>query len=435
MGAFERRPRSPRERDLLEAAGRLLPSVVTSSSLSPPHAMVVESARGSRIRDMSGNEYIDYLMGSGPLLLGHAHPAVVEAVARCAERGSSYLLVHETAIELAQAIVDCVPCAEKVCFNTSGSESTFFALRIARAFTGREKVLKFEGGFHGMNDYALMSNQWTPAPADPPRAVPNSAGIPGCIEEQMLVAPWNDLEATRAVVETHAGEIAAVTAEPMQRTFPPLPGFLEGLRDLTRDHGIALVFDEVVTGFRLGLGGAQEYYGVVPDLAAVCKGIASGYPISVLCGRADMMDLAGPGAGSAGVRMTGTFSGNAVACTAALATLGELRKEGTYETLFARGQKLMAGLGDALERAGIPHCVTGEPPAFQPWFGPEVVTNFRQALASDTARGARLAAALVDHGILKAHEKFFVSTAHGDDDIEQTLEVFEAVARELAQAG
>ena len=148
-----------------------------------------------------------------------------------------------------------------------------------------------------------------------------------------------------------------------------------------------------------------------------------------------MMDLAGPGAGSAGVRMTGTFSGNAVACTAALATLGELRKEGTYETLFARGQKLMAGLGDALERAGIPHCVTGEPPAFQPWFGPEVVTNFRQALASDPARGARLAAALVDHGILKAHEKFFVSTAHGDDDIEQTLEVVEAVARELAQAG
>jgi glutamate-1-semialdehyde 2,1-aminomutase len=368
-------------------------------------------------------------------MLGHAHPAVVEAVQRGAEKGSSYLLVHEKAIELAQAVVDCVPCAEKVCFNTSGSESTFFALRIARAFTGREKILKFEGGFHGMNDYALMSNQWTDPPADYPRAVPNSAGIPGCIEEHVLIAPWNDLETTQALIEEHAAELAAVIAEPMQRTFPPLPGFLQGLRDLTRDHGIALIFDEVVTGFRLALGGAQEYYGVVPDLAAVCKGIASGYPISVLCGRADMMDRASPRPGSDCVHMTGTFSGNAIACTAALATLGQLRKEGTYENLFAQGRKLMAGLGDALQRAGVPHCITGEPPAFQPWFSPELVTNFRQALAADPVRGARLGALLVDHGVLKAHEKFFVSTAHDDDDIEQTLAVFEVVAQALAGMG
>ncbi len=437
MKRFARNPRSKREEKLLATSARLLPSAVTASSFSPEHAMVIESANGCRIRDASGNEYIDYLMGSGPLLLGHAHPAVVEAVGRRLDKGSSYLVVNESAIELAQAVVDCVPCAEKVCFNSSGSESTFFALRIARAFTGREKFLKFEGAFHGMNDYALMGNQWTQAPVDFPKPVPNSAGIPRSIEDQVLIGPWNDLETNQKLIETHAGELAAVIVEPMQRTLPPVPGFLEGLRELTRQHGIALIFDEVVTGFRLALGGAQEYYGVVPDLAAVCKGIASGYPISVLCGRSDMMELASPRRLADGdhVRMTGTFSGNSIACTAALATLGELRKEGTYERLFAQGRKLMDGLGTSLARAGIPHQITGEPPAFQPWFGSEVVTNFRQSLATDPARGARFSSLLVDHGILKAHEKFFVSTAHGDAEIEQTLQVFDAVADLLAQVG
>ncbi len=254
--------------------------------------MVVASASGAHIRDASGNEYIDYLMGSGPLLLGHAHPAVVEAVRHQAEKGSSFLIANEKTIELAEAIAECVPCAEKICFNNSGSESTFFALRIARAFTGREKFMKFEGGFHGMHDYALMSNQWTSEPADFPAPTANSAGIPRAIEDQVLIGPWNDLETSARLIEEHAGELAAVIVEPMQRSFPPEPGFLEGLRELTQRHGIALIFDEVVTGFRLALGGAQEYYGVVPDLAAVCKGIASGYPISVLCGRGDIMDHA-----------------------------------------------------------------------------------------------------------------------------------------------
>ena len=437
MEEFVRRPRSEREKALLATSARLLPSAVLSSSFSPDHAMVVASASGARIRDASGNEYIDYLMGSGPLLLGHAHPAVVEAVRHQAEKGSSFLIANEKTIELAEAIAECVPCAEKICFNNSGSESTFFALRIARAFTGREKFMKFEGGFHGMHDYALMSNQWTSEPADFPAPTANSAGIPRAIEDQVLIGPWNDLETSARLIEEHAGELAAVIVEPMQRSFPPEPGFLEGLRELTQRHGIALIFDEVVTGFRLALGGAQEYYGVVPDLAAVCKGIASGYPISVLCGRADMMEHADPRRLAKGdhVRMTGTFSGNAIACAAALATLGELRREGTYTGLFAQGQKLMDGLGQALGRAGIPHCVSGEPPAFQPWFGPEVVTNFRQAAAADPVLGARFGSLLVDHGILKAHEKFFVSTAHGDAEIEQTLDVFGAVAELLARVG
>ncbi len=437
MGNFVRAPRSERERELLEASAQLLPSAVTASSLSPLHAMVVESAKGCRIRDVSGNEYIDYLMGSGPLLLGHAHPAVADAVRERLEKGSSYLLVNEGAIELARAITECVPCAEKVCFNNSGSESTFFAMRIARAFTGREKIMKFEGAFHGMNDYALMGNQWTREPVAFPEAVPNSAGIPEAVQGQVRIAPWNDLETTRALIEAEADSLAAIIVEPMQRTLPPEPGFLEGLRELTRQHGIVLIFDEVVTGFRLALGGAQEYYGVVPDMAAICKGIASGYPISVLCGRADLMDHADPRRLAQGdhVRMTGTFSGNSIVCAAALATLSELRKPGTYEQLFTTGRTLMRGLGEALERAGIPHSITGEAPAFQPWFSPEVVGNFRQARAADPAMDARFGALLVDHGVLKAHEKFFISTAHGEAETRETLEVFGAVADLLAEVG
>lgn len=434
---FTRNPHSERELRLLEKTAHWLPSGVRTPSTSGEHAMVVESGRGCWLRDTSGNEYLDYLMGSGPLLLGHAHPAVVEAVSQRIQHGSSYLMLCEPTVELAEEIVNTVPCAEKVVFNNSGSESTFFAMRLARAFTGRQKVLKFEGAFHGMNDYALMSNQWTTEATEPPTAVPNSAGIPLSISDEVLVAPWNDPETTSRIITQHAHEIACVILEPLQRTLAPETGFLEGLRTLTREHGIVLIFDEVVTGFRLALGGAQEYYGVVPDLATVCKGIASGYPISVLCGRGDIMDHADPRRLASGdhVRLSGTFSGNGVSCTAALATLNELRKPGTYENLFRRGQQLMEGLSKAMEEAGVPCQVTGEPTAFQPWFSEEVVRNFRDMLAADPIRNTRLTEGLLDRGILKAHEKFFISTAHGDAEIERTLEAFTEVATLLADAG
>ena len=291
---FDRKERNARERGLLERTGRFMPSGVRTPSSSGAHAMVVEGGQGCWLRDVSGNEYLDYLMGSGPLLLGHAHPAVVEAVSQRLARGSSYLMVNESAIELAEEVVRTVPCAEKVAFNSSGSESTFFALRMARAFTGREKILKFEGAFHGMHDYALMSNQWTHSSDETGAPIPNSAGIASSIGKDVLVAPWNDIDVTEDLLRRHGAELAAVILEPLQRTLPPAPGFLARIRELTSELGIVLVFDEVVTGYRLALGGAQEYYGVVPDLATVCKGIASGFPISILCGRADIMDHADP---------------------------------------------------------------------------------------------------------------------------------------------
>jgi glutamate-1-semialdehyde 2,1-aminomutase len=430
---FRRRPRSEREDELLQLAGHL-PSSVRSPTFSGKYAMVVREGRGSRIRDWSGNEYIDYLMGSGPLLLGHAHPAVVAAVREQLERGSSYLLSNEPALLLADEIVRAVPCAEKVCFHSSGSESTFFAMRLARAHRQRDKILKFEGGFHGMNDYALMSNQWTRTLRDPPAPVPNSAGIPASVAGEVLVAPFNDVEATCAIIEQHHDDLAGVIVEPLQRTIPPQHGFLLELRKATRHYGIPLIFDEVVTGFRLAYGGAQEYYGVVPDLCALCKGIASGHPISVLCGSEEIMSHADPARqlSSDHVAQTGTFSGNPISCAAALATIRELQKEGVYDALHARGRRLMDGLQELLDEADVPARVSGEPPAFQPWFTEAEIIDFRSLLASDAALNLRFTALLLDRGVLKAHEKFFVSMAHDDEDVALTLEAFAGAVEELA---
>ncbi len=434
---FERKPRSERETELLEMAGRLLPAGVRTPTTSPDHALVVKEARGARLLDFSGNSYIDYLMGSGPLLLGHAHPAVVKAVQDTVTRGSSYLMGSEPALRLADEIVQAVPCAEKVIFNSTGSESTFFAMRLARAHRRRDKILKFEGGFHGMNDYALMSNQWTQQPKPFPAPTPNSAGIPKSIEGEVLVAPFNDLETTSAIIEKHHDELAGVILEPLQRTIPPRAGFLQGLRDVTTQYEIPLIFDEVVTGFRLAYGGAQERYGVTPDLAAVCKGIASGTPISVLCGRKELMDHASPARAASGdyVAQTGTFSGNPVSCAAALASIGVLKGEGFYEALYAKGRKLMGGLQKLLGDAGIPAQVIGEPPAFQVWFSETEIVDFRTLQTADMAKNMRFTELLMDRGIIKAHEKFFVSAAHTDEDLEATLAAFGEVVEILGREG
>ena len=266
-----RRPRSARESALLDLARKYLPGGVRNATTSPEYAMVIKEGRGARIWDVSGNAYIDYLLGSGPLLLGHAHPSVVAAVRDHLERGSTYLMVNEPAILLAEAIVQAVPCAEKVCFHSTGSEATLFAMRLARAYRKRDTMLKFEGAFHGMSDYALMSNQWTRTLQDYPSSVPNSMGIPRAVAGTVLTAPFNDIDTSTAIIEKYHDDLAGIIVEPMQRTIPPLPGFLAALRQAATHYDIPLIFDEVVTGFRLAYGGAQEYYGVVPDLCALGK--------------------------------------------------------------------------------------------------------------------------------------------------------------------
>ncbi|MFI5394108.1 MAG: aspartate aminotransferase family protein [Candidatus Binatia bacterium] len=433
---FRRKPRSAHEAALLQKVKDYLPSGVRNATASPAHAMVIKRGRGARIEDFSGNEYIDYLLGSGPMLLGHAHPAVVAAVREYLERGSTYLMVNEPAILLAEEIVKAVPCAEKVSFNSTGSESTFFAMRLARAYRKRDKILKFEGAYHGMSDYALMSTHWTRAPRDYPVPVPDSAGIPRSIESTMLIAPFNDIETTAAIIDKHHNELAGVIVEPMQRTIPPKPAFLQGLREITTRYGIPLIFDEIVTGFRFAYGGAQEYYGVVPDLCALGKSMSGGHPLTVLCGREEIMsyvDLARM-AGGDHVRQTGTMSGNPISAVASLATLKELRREGAYERLFATGRKLKDALQRLLTEAAIPAQVIGEPPAFEVWFTDHEITDFRSSLAADAALRERFVQLLLDRGIVKAHEKFFVSLAHTDEDVEITIEAFRSAIGELRKS-
>ncbi len=431
-----RRPRTHREAELLAAARRLLPSGVRNPSTSDAYAMVVREARGARIVDESGNEYVDYLLGSGPLLLGHAHPAVVAAVGAQLERGSSYLMVSEPAIRLAEAIVELVPCAEAVTFHNTGSEATFFALRLARAFRRRDAILKFEGAYHGMGDHALMSTQWTLEPAAFPSAVPSSSGIPASARAEVLVAPFNDLAATTAIIERHHDELAAVIVEPLQRTIPPRPGFLAELRRITAHYGIVLIFDEVVTGLRLALGGAQEHYGVTPDLSALGKSISGGHPLGVLCGRGEIMALADPARREHGdtVLLSGTFSGNPVSAAAALACLGELRRPGVYEALTATGNRLRTALQGMLDEARIPARVTGEASVFQPWFTAAEVVDHRGTLGADRSRAAAFTDRLLDAGVVKAHEKFFVSTVHGEEEVARTLAAFAFAIERMARA-
>ncbi len=396
--------------------------------------MVIRSGKGSRITDMSGNEYVDYLLGSGPMLLGHAHPAVVAAVRDQVERGSSFLLPNEASILLAEEIVAAVPCAERVAFCNTGSDSTFFALRLARAHRQRSKILKFEGGYHGQGDAVSMSNQWTHDPVPFPGAVPNSEGIPDSVRGEVLVAPYNDLATTVRIVEEHAEDLAAVIVEPLQRTITPMPGFLQGVRDVTAHHRIPLVFDEVVTGFRLAYGGAQERYGVVPDLCALGKSLSGGHPIGVVCGSEEIMHLAEGIRRLTGgyVAMTGTFSGNPISCAVGLAVLEQLRAPGVYDELFSRGRRLMTELRSACEQAGVPVSVTGEPPAFEAWFTNHDVVDHRSSLTADSLKRLRFAQALLDRGVLKAHEKFFVSTAHTDADIELTVAAIQDAVAQLA---
>jgi len=420
--------------DLLRRAAQVLPGGVLGSHRSGPGLeFVVREGRGAHLFDVNGRRYLDYLLGSGPMLLGHAHPAVVEAVERQMARGTSYMLLNEAAIELAEELVRAVPCAEQVRYTSSGTEATFFALRVARAFRKRDKVLKFEGGFHGAHDYALMSV----VPRSPkafPAATSDSAGIPQAIEGEVLVAPYNDLATAEALLAAHHDELAAVILEPYQRTIVPAPGFLQGLRAVTRRYDVPLVFDEIVTGFRLAYGGAQEYYGVVPDLACYGKVVAGGFPLACVAGPAAIMrhfDAALEGTPDY-VWQAGTFNGHAVACAAGLATLRELRRPGAYARLFATGARLRDGLATAVRKHGLPAQVSGEPPVFDLFFTDRPIVDYRATLTADRERITRFNQELVRRGVVKAVNKIYVSLAHTDTDVEETLEIFDQVLAVIA---
>jgi glutamate-1-semialdehyde 2,1-aminomutase len=431
----QRQMRSAAEQQLLDKAQRYLPGgTLGNTRFADDVAFVVKAGKGSKVYDMSGNEYIDFLLGSGPMILGHAHPAVVTAVREYLERGSTYFTLNEPAISLAEAICEAVPCAEKIRFCSTGSEATFFALRAARTFTKKDKILKFEGGYHGSHDYALMSSSPS-LPKDFPRAVPDSAGIPRVLEDEVLIAPFNDLPTTSAIIERHQHELGAVIVEPFQRIITPRPGFLQGLRDVTQRFAIPLLFDEVVTGFRLAWGGAQEYYGVVPDLAAFGKIIGGGYPLSAVVGRTDLMEAFNPDREASGdfIAQTGTLNGNPIAAVAGLATLQQLKTEGTYRQLFTTGRTLRQGLVELLQHYGIPGQVVGEDPLFDVVFTDEPVHDYRGVLTQNRDLLRRFNAEVLKRGILKGSSKMYISLAHTAADVEQTLtavrEAFEVMTK------
>jgi glutamate-1-semialdehyde 2,1-aminomutase len=393
---------------------------------------IIREGRAGRVWDMSGREYVDFLIGSGPMLVGHAHPEVTEAVRAQAAKGTTFFASNEHGIRLAEEIVSAVPCAEQVRFTSSGTEADAYAMRLARAFRRRDKILKFEGGYHGMSDYGMMS-LWPGKPGNFPLAAPDSAGIPAQVRDTMLVCPYNDLASATALIRAHHEELGGVIVEPMQRLVPPSPGFLQGLRDITAEFGIPLIFDEVVTGFRLAYGGGQTYYGVTPDLCTLGKVIGGGFPLAAIAGRADIMAHFDRGiVGEAGFTpQIGTLSGNPIAAAAGLATLAILRRPGAYERIFANGRAIRDGLERGLRDAGFAAQVPGEPPMFDAIFTANPVTDYRSAMAGDAALSKRFNAKLRERGVFKSANKIYVSLAHDEADIALAVAAFADAAREL----
>jgi glutamate-1-semialdehyde 2,1-aminomutase len=423
------------QRELLQIAERVIPGGCLGMMMLPADLrMVMVRGQGSKVYDAAGREYLDYMLGSGPLLLGHCRSEVVEAVQQQAALGSTYFALNEPAIRLAETIVDAAPCGEALRFQTTGSEATFAALRLARAFTGRDKVLKFEGGWHGGHDLGQLSG----APAEPPpfpEAMPDCDGIPPSARSDVLVAPFNDLETTAAIIERHHRDLAAVIVEPLQRALVPIAPFLQGLREITQRFGIVLVFDEIVTGFRLAWGGAQERYGVVADLACYGKVIGGGYPISAIVGKRELLQSADPQQKSRGryCFLSGTLTGNPVACAAGLATLKVLHQDGVYERLHFLSRQLSEGLCQAGRDAGMPLQVLGDGPVLQVFFTDDKpLRNHRDLLRADKKKAVSFGYELIRRGAYcTPGGKLYLSLAHTDQDINQTIEIAGAALREI----
>jgi glutamate-1-semialdehyde 2,1-aminomutase len=391
--------------------------------------LFITSARGSRITDADGNEYIDYVMSWGPALLGHAPKGLLKELARAAARGTSFGAPTELEIALAERVRKLMPSVEKVRFVSSGTEATMSAVRVARASTSRDKVVKFEGCYHGHSDAFLVaagSGALT-------LGVPTSPGVSRAVAADTLVAPYNDLAAVTRLCGEYRGQVAAVIAEPIAGNMgvvPPARGYLEGLRALCDREGIVLIFDEVISGFRAAPGGAQAIYGVRPDLTCLGKIIGGGLPVGAYGGRRELMNLVSP---EGPVYQAGTLSGNPLAMTAGLWTLNQLSPK-IYRTLSQLGERLAAGLADAAREAGVPLQVNGIGSVVTPFFTSEPVTNFTSAVKSNTAAYGAFFRGMIARGIYpppSQYEAWFISAAHTVRDIDTTIKAARAAMLEM----
>ncbi len=396
---------------------------------------VIHRGEGSRLQDVRGEWRIDYVCGAGALILGHAHPAVVAAVQEQAARGMHFFgTLNEACIRLAKELVEAIPCAEKIAFATTGSEATFYAMRIARAFTGRNKILKCEGGYHGNHDYSNFSVSPS-ALSNYPAGRPDTAGIPDGLGDSVLVAPYNDLETIRRIVAAHREDLAAIIVEPAQRIIFPAEGYLEGLRAICNENDILLIFDEVVTGFRLAYGGAQEYFGVLPDLASYGKIIGGGGPVSCVAGKAGIIDQCSPANRGRPdyAYVNGTLHGNPVGSAAGLATLAELRSPGFYRRLQARSHDLVTACQQVLDRHNLAALAIGEASLWQILFIRQPPGSHADIMASDLARSRALDIELLKNGLyVLPGVRRFVSSVHTDADLEQTVKALDAACRAVA---
>ena len=410
---------------LFNAAKALIPGGVNSPARAwgsvGGDPIFFKKALGSRVWDVDDNELIDYVCSWGPMILGHANPIVIDAAIETAKSGTSFGAPTELEVEMARRVVNAIPSIEVVRFVSSGTEATMSALRLARSKTGRNKILKFNGGYHGHEDSLLveagsgLANQ----------GIASSTGVHPDYAAATLVADFNDVESVRVLLEANKGEVAAVIVEPIggnMGVVPPVPEFLEGLRDLTAEHGSLLIFDEVITGFRVALGGAQSVYGVTPDITCLGKVVGGGFPVGAYGASAEIMSEVSP---IGPMYQAGTLSGNPVAMAAGIATLDELSKPGVYEGLQAKTDLLADGVQDVFSKAGIPAVVNRACGLMTVFFTSNDVTDMASASAADREAFAAFFRDMIDNGVYlppSQFEAWFVSTVHSDADISQTLE-------------
>jgi glutamate-1-semialdehyde 2,1-aminomutase len=385
----------------------------SNSAFPLPLDACVERGSGCHVWDEDGREYVDFLLGSGPLILGHAHPRVREAVARQLANGSTFCATNRPIVELAERVAAIPGCVETVRFASTGTEATLHALRLARAYTGRDKVLVFAGSYHGSHEVSLVGHRGAE------RA--RSGGVPDSVIQDTAVARFNDIASVEAAFAAHGSSLAAVLVEPQQRSVDPLPGFLKRLAEICRAEGTVLIFDEVMTGFRLAFGGAQEYYGVEPDLVCYGKILGGGFPLSAIGGRREIMRLMDPALASSSsfVHVSGTLSGNPISAVAGLATLAELEQPGTYERLHELGRRLRSGLREQLGARSVAASVVGS--------GPIAAVEFADLGEPGTGRALKAAVnrELIERQVLaQLQTRLYVSTVHSEEEIDFAVDAF-----------
>ena len=420
--------------DLFRRANELMPGGVNSPVRAfravGGQPLFIDRGEGAYMWDADGNRYIDYVLSWGPLVLGHAHPEVVDALQRAVANGTSYGAPSHLEVELAQLVTELMPNIEMVRFVNSGTEATMSALRLARAFTGRNKIIKFQGNYHGHADMLLVQAGSGVATL----GLPDSPGVPPSTVSDTLVAIYNDLESVKQLFQQFPGEIATIIVEPVAGNMglvPPVEGFLQGLRDVTAENGALLIFDEVMTGFRVHPGGAQTLFGIKPDLTAFGKVIGGGLPVGAYGGRKDIMQMVAP---VGPMYQAGTLSGNPLAMTAGIATLKIMQRPGLWQGIEESGAKLMAGLEAIAQSANIPVQLGRIGSMFGMFFNDGPTTNWDTVATSNTERFGEYFQAMLEQGVYLAPSQFevgFLSSAHGSKEIEATLAAAEAAFKLL----